>query len=91
VKAVPRSTEAVASLQALGLPTEPQRFATVDAYIAQEAQQACNGIDMKTDWAQAAAAALVNAGMLADKQSFLNLLLRVQESATVLRVGKQSR
>lgn len=91
VKATPRNAQCVRSLQAMGLPTEPQRFAIVDAYTALEAQQACSGIDLQTDWAQATAAALVKAGMLADKQSFLGLLTRVQDFATVLRVGKQSK
>jgi hypothetical protein len=70
---------------------EPQRFAIVDAYTVSEAQQACLGVDLQTDWAQAAADALVRAGMLGNKQSFINMLLKVQDNATVLRVGKQSK
>jgi hypothetical protein len=89
VKAVPRP-DALGSLLALGLPVEPQRFAIVQAYTASQAQQACMGVDLQTDWAQAAAGALAKAGMLADKQSFINMLLKVQESATVLRVGRHS-
>lgn len=91
MKATPRSPQAVASLRALGLPTEPQRFAIVDAYSVSDAQQACQGIDLKTPWAAAVAQAMVQAGLLADKESFINLLLRVQDHATVLRVGTQSK
>jgi hypothetical protein len=88
VKAVPWP-DALGSLLALGLPVEPQKFAIVEAYIGSQAQQACMGVDLQTDWAQAAAGAQAKAGMLADKQSFIHMLLKAQESATVLRVGRQ--
>jgi hypothetical protein len=91
VKAVPRCARAAACLQRLGLPVEPQRFAIVDAYTTTQAQQACQGVDLQTDWAKAAATALVSAGILADKPSFITLLQRAQDNATVWRVGQQSK
>lgn len=92
VKAVPAGSEAVkASLRALGLPLKPQRFAIVEAYTADSVQQACDGINHKTPWAKAVAEAMVAARVLSDTQSFFNLLMQVQDNATVLRIGHKSR
>jgi hypothetical protein len=89
VKCTPRDALATRALLALGLPTEPQRFAIVEAYTATLAQQACQGLALQTPWVLAVARALVSSGVLADRKSFLHLLRKVSDWATVLRVGKQ--
>jgi hypothetical protein len=91
VKAVPRSKEASQCLEALGLPTEAQRFAIVEAYVATDAQDACSSITLKDQWAAAVAAALVKARQFGTPKDFITLLKKCREQAMVLRVGKQSR
>jgi hypothetical protein len=89
VKCTPKSPAAEQALLALGLRTEVQRFAIVEAYTCTRAQGACEGLSLQTPWVQAAARALVAAGVLADRNSFLGLLHKVRDGATVLRVGQQ--
>lgn len=91
MKAVPRSRDSAKALIELGLPVQPQRFAIVEAYVTEEAQQACNGISLKTPWAKAVAQAMVSAQILDDTDSFMSLLMQVQAMATLLRVTKKSR
>jgi hypothetical protein len=89
VKCTPKGPEAAGALLALGLRAEPQRFAIVEAYTSTRAQGACDGLNLQTPWVQAAARALVSSGVLADKKSFLSLLHKARDGATVLRVGQQ--
>lgn len=91
LKATPRSTQAAAALQALGLPTEPQRIAMVDAYSAQDVQGGLSDIDMKVEWVSCVADALVKAGLLRRRDGFLGLLQHVRNGATVLAVGPQAK
>jgi hypothetical protein len=90
VKATPRSPEDRETVQALGLPTEPQRFAILDAYTASHAQGACEGLSMSMPWVKAAAKACSAAGVLGNNDTFLDMLQMVQSWAPVLRVGKNA-
>lgn len=84
VKATPASARAKEALSALGLPTEPQRFAVVEAYEVNEVQKACSGLSLATPWVQAAARALTEAGVLPDPAAFTKLLGTVAQDASVL-------
>jgi hypothetical protein len=91
VKAVVRDNECRAALQALGLPTETQRFAIVDAYAASDVQKGVTGVDMKQDYVKAVGGALAAAKLLPQASDYSKLLDKVHEMATVLACAKKSK
>lgn len=91
VKAEVRDDNCREALRALGLPTETQRFAIVDAYAATDVQKGTQGATMKQPWVSAVAHALVSARLLMRPTEYPRLLGKVQDMATVLAIGHQSR
>lgn len=90
VKAEPRTPAAKSAAARLGLPTHPQRFAIVDAYVAEDVQTVTKDITLQTEGVKEVAGALVAARLLSRPRQFLSLLERVRQQATVLAVGKAS-
>jgi hypothetical protein len=89
VKATPRTAAEEKSLQALGLPQKPQRFAIVEAYPVSQAQDGCK-VDPTSDWMKAVVAAMKASGVLTPSSNIKQLLNMVKERAAVLRAAKDS-
>jgi hypothetical protein len=79
------------AVQALGLPTQPQRFAIVQAYSAEDVQGGLAAATAQKPWVKAAAQALVDAKLLTTTGAYLRLLAKVRDMATVLAIGEGSR
>jgi hypothetical protein len=91
VKATVRNERCRAALAALGLPTDTQRFAIVNAFAAQDVQKGMTGVNMKQAWARAVGGALASAKLLPSAADFPRLLAKVQDMATVLACPKKSK
>jgi hypothetical protein len=91
VKATVRNEASRASLEALGLPTETQRFAIVEAYKADHVQNGVKGATMKHKWMSTVAGALAAAKLLPSATEYPRLLAKVQNMATVLACAYNSR
>ena len=76
-------------LEALGLPTQPQRFAIVDAYLADNVQ---HGMDLSAEdyeeWVTPVQQACVSAGLCRDHREFKNMLRTVEQFSELLAVAK---
>jgi hypothetical protein len=79
------------AVQALGLPTQPQRFAIVQAYCAKDVQAGLATATAQKPWVRAAAQALVDAKLLKTRRDYLDLLSKVRGMATVFAIGEGSR
>lgn len=90
VKATPISPNAKNSVQQLGLPTDPQRFAIVDAYTVDDVQNATKGLTLHDPAVKAVANALVKARLLARPSEVLNLFERVRQNSTVLAMRQRA-
>jgi hypothetical protein len=91
VKAEPRSEVCKQAVAALGLPTEPQRFAIVEAFVAEDVQKSLSKLTLKTPWVKEVANALVKARITEKPTDFLGLLSAIQASCPVLAIGDSSR
>jgi hypothetical protein len=91
VKATVRNPLCRDALAALGLPTDTQRFAIVDAFTAMDVQRGTKGVTMKQPWVTAVGGALVSAKLVAEANEFPRLLARVQDGATVLACPYKSK
>jgi hypothetical protein len=90
VKAILRSEGAKEAARRLGLPGQPQRFAIVDAFVADDVQSALRNVSLRDPPVAAVANAMVKAKLVKEPQAYLGLLSKVQAGATVLAVGQQS-
>jgi hypothetical protein len=79
------------ALRVLGLPTETQRFAIVDAYKADNVQNGAKGAIMKHAWVSTVGGALAAAKLLPSAAEYPRLLAKVQDMATVLACAYNSR
>jgi uncharacterized protein YgbK (DUF1537 family) len=91
VKAIVRDDKSQEALQALGLPTETQRFAIVDAYEVENVQSGAKSATMKQPWVSAVGRAMAAAKVLHSAAEYPRLLAKVQDMATVLACAYNSR
>jgi hypothetical protein len=91
VKALFRNEAAGEAAIRLGLPAKPQRFAIVDAWVAEDVQSALRNISLKDLSVAAVANALVKAKIVKQPQAYMELLSKVQAMATVLAIGEDSK
>jgi hypothetical protein len=87
VKCTLANKEAKQAAKALQISTGTHRFAIVDAWTVEDVQHGISDADYRQDWAKHAAKVLTQAKLLRREHMFRDLLLHVQEDATVLAMS----